>query len=57
MTDKVGARDCSRARWLGFAELVRIIDEQTWGPVAHPIAKALRLNEVHRLCTRGLRGH
>ncbi len=56
MTDKVLARNDSRAPWLGFAEPVRIADEQTAGcepnrRVAPPLRRALRV------CTRGLRGH
>ncbi len=42
MTDKVVARDHSRARWLAFAELVRSIAGQTRGLLADPTGELLR---------------
>ncbi len=52
MPDKVVARNDSRAQWLGFAEPVRIIAEQTGGPLADPAGELLRRCGGHCLCAR-----
>ncbi len=57
MTDKVVARNDSRAQWLGFAAPVRIIAVQTGRSLADPTDELLRRCGGHCVCTRGLRGH
>ncbi len=52
MTDKVAARNDSRARWLDFAEPVRIIAEQTRGPLADPTRELLRRCGGHGMYAR-----
>ncbi len=47
MTAKGVARDYSRARWLGLAERVRILGEQTQEPLADPADAVLRRCSGH----------